>query len=223
MMLRRGKVDNLTGNAVVYWDIVGENEIAPGYTIFAVNFTVSPLPLDNKLLTATFPPIPYRDFDELFEKLSLVTCDIIYGGELMFPSDQEAITQFYKSEFAKYNKVIEEYVDLYKERFNLSVNNLTEIERLDLLKEMSKKVRIEIREGAESKKMGGKKKIIELIKTLESSKYDVKQFQKVLFIPGDVADQLVSLYTKKFFAIYNEKYEDASQIKDEITKLEDEI
>ena len=220
MILRRGDRENLVGNAIVYWDVVGDNVIAPGFSVFAINFTVSALALENKLLTATFPPIPMKNVDNLFQKLKTIHCDIIYGGELEFPSDQEAFTQFYKNEFSKYNKIIEEYVEAYKEKFDFAINRMSEQEKLIMLRELSNKIRIEIREGSKTKKIANTK-ISKLIDDLsDQQKYDISNFKAVLFQPGDIEDQLVNLYTNQFLAIYHEDYENASHIKQEISKLE---
>lgn len=224
MILRKGDIDNLTGNVIVYWDVLGENMIAPGFGIFAINFTVSSLPLNNKLLTATFPPIPFKDLDELIDKLSHIQCDIIYGGELKFPTSQKGFSQFYKNELDKYNKIIEEYAEIYKEKFNSSLDTLSERDKLYLLRKMSKKIRIEMDRGFKNEKLYAKKKIIRLIKNLENNdKYDVSKFRNVLFKPGEIGDKLVSLYINKFIAIYNENYEDAIQLKNKISNLENDI
>jgi len=222
MILRRGDRENLVGNAIVYWDVVGDNAIAPGYSVFAINFTVSALALENKLLTATFPPIPMKSADDLFHKLKTIHCDIIYGGELEFPSDQETFTQFYKNEFFKYNKIIEEYVEAYKEKFDLAITQMSEQEKLMMLRELSNKIRIEIREGSKTKKIANTK-LTKLMDDLsDQQKYDISNFKAVLFQPGDIEDQLVNLYTNQFLAIYHEDYENASHIKQEINKLETE-
>ncbi len=223
MILRRGELNNLTGNAIVYWEVIGENNIAPGFKVFAINFTVSSLPLDNKLLTATFPPIPFKDLNELTHKLTNVYCDIIYGGELNFPVDQETFSQFYKNEFAKFNKIIEEYVEIYKEKFNFTITQLSEKEKLKLLKDLTDRIRIDIREGGKSKKLFTNR-INQLMNNLRNDeKYEVNRLKDVLFLPGDVADQLVNLYTSKFLAIHDENYEIAIHLKQEITKLEQDI
>ncbi len=223
MILRRGVLEDLCGNAVVYWDVIGENIISPNSSIFAINFTVSSIPLDNKLLTATFPPIPFLDYNELADKLANVHCDIIYGGELQFPIEQDAFNQFYKSEFAKFNKVIEKYVDLYKEKFNFRVTKLTEHEKLNLLKDLSKKVRIGFSNRKKENKLFSKR-ILKIINNLKNqSKYDVAKFRSVLFKPGLVEDELVQLYTSQFLAIYHENYEHAGVLKQKITQLESNL
>lgn len=229
MILRRGDLTNLCGNAVVYWDIIGENVIAPGFNIFAINFTVSSLPIDNKLLTATFPPIPFNDFDELVKKLEDVQCDIIYGGELKFPKEQKALNKFYKNEFAKYNKVIEEYVDIYKEKFSFSFNRMTEQDKLKLLENLSEQVRTEIKNDEEIEAEADNKQVLtdRLLKLIEhlqvNSKYDISNFKEVIFLPGEIGDRLSHLYTKKFLAIYHEDYENANLLKNKISKLENTL
>ncbi len=223
MILRRGDIENLTGNAVVYWDVIGSNSIAPDHDVFAINFVVSSLPLDKKLLTATFPPIPYKSHEDLFEKLATVYCDIIYGGLLEFPPDQETLNKFYKNEFEKYNKVIEEYVEAYKEKFNFLLERLSEIEKLKLLQKMVPKARVELNETVNEKKNDFTTKTMELIEDFQNdNKYDMYKLKELLFMPGKVGDLLVNLYIKKFLAIYNEEYENASRLKHKITKLQQE-
>ncbi len=223
MILRRGFLEDLCGNAVVYWDVIGENIISPNSGIFAINFTVSSIPLDNKLLTATFPPIPFIDYNELLDKLSNVQCDIIYGGELEFPVEQDAFNQFYKSEFAKFNKVIEKYVDVYKEKFNFHVTRLSEQEKLNLLRDLSKKIRIGFSDDKKENKLFSKR-VIKIINNLKDhSKYDVVKFRSILFKPGIIEDELVQLYTNQFLAIYHENYERAGVLKQKISQLEHDL
>ncbi len=219
MVLHRGDSDNLTGNGIVYWNVEGENFIASGYEVFAINFIVSSLQLDNKLLTATFPPIPFQNVNALFDRLVDVQCDIIYGGDIKFPDTQKNFSSFYKNEFAKYNKIIEEYVECYKEKFIVIVEKLSEQEKLYMLKDIANKTRIELQEGGKTRLLF-KKKIKKLTETLESNKYDLSNFKQAIFMPGKVGDELSSLYIKKFFAIFYEDYEDALLIKNEITVLE---
>ncbi|MDH4129691.1 MAG: hypothetical protein OEV44_13100 [Spirochaetota bacterium] len=223
MILRRGNIDDLSGNAVVYWEVVGENKVAPGFSIFAINFVVSSIPLENKLLTATFPPVPFRDYEELLDKCFGIKCDVLYGGNIVFPDGDEGFNKFYKSEFAKFNKTVEEYVDIYKEKFNFSIERLSERDKLYMLKDLSQKARIDVREKNNSKRLNSTK-IKQIIDDLQyERKYDISNFQSILHLPGEIGDQLVTLYTEKFLAIFHEDYENANILKREIFKLEKEV
>lgn len=223
MNLEFGDWENLTGNGIVYWQVIGKNYIAPDSEIIAANFTISTLPLENKLLTATFPPIPFQDKDDLLEKIINVKCDIIYGGELHFPEDENNFNDFYKKEFAKYNKIVEEYSDKFKERFEFNVEKMTEAEKLTQLQNLTVKIRDQLSRGHfnfNSNKYLRWKKLTENI-SAHYTKYNVENLSKVIHLPGKQADDLSTLYTQKNLAIFYEKYEEASRLNSRIQVLED--
>jgi len=224
MELVKGDNENLKGNAVIYWEVEGENLVAPDSKIIAINIIVSAIPLDDKLFTATFPPVSFRDNDELMSKLVNVDCDIIYGGKVMFPTIEADYKRFIKGESIRLNKIIEEYTDKYKVKFNFEPSKLSEKEQIYLLDDLSKKIRVSIKEGKYINGDSDSKpaKILRLIKNIKNNykKYDMDSFLNILYIPGEAIDKLTSLYTKKFLAIFYEDYEEAQTISEEIQKIE---
>ncbi len=227
MELVRGNSENLIGNAVVYWDVEGENYLNPGSLIIASNFVISAIPLEDKLFTATFPPISFRDYDDFITHLVSVHCDIIYGGKVKFPPREIDFKRFLKQETSKYNKIIEEYTDKYKLKFDFDPGRLSEKEQLYLLEDLSKKIRISVSKG---KYINGDSdsnptKVLKIIKNLKNKydKYDIDNFINFLYQPGKDMDNLTILYTKKFLAIYYEDYENAKNLSDRIKDIETHI
>ncbi len=223
MIIRRGDKDELSGNAVVYWDVEGENFLNPGHEIIAVNFTISVLPVDDKFLTATFPPVTLTTYNDLIESLSKVKCDIIYAGKVTIPEEDAELNKFYKKEFVKFNRLVEEYTKKFKEQISININTLPEKEQLHLLIDMSQKIRSDL----EQEKINTKDKdmMLKIINLLEEkySKYDLNKFSKYIFKPGEKLNELINLYTKKYLAIYHEEYENAGNLKEKIKKIENEI
>jgi hypothetical protein len=220
MIIRRGDYEDLSGNVVVYWDINGVNYLSPGDEILAANFTVSAIPYNNKILTATFPPVSFKDLEKLMRVLTNVKCEIIYGGTISFPKDEKDFHKYYKQEFAKYNKIIEQYTVKYKDKFKLNYLNLSEKEHIHILAESTQKVRTQISKNQLSNKT--RRELIDLTDFIQSSytKYDIKPFLKIVFKSGKNIDKLSNLYIKKFLAIFYEEYEQASTLHEKITNYE---
>lgn len=225
MTIRRGKITNLTGNVIIYWDIIRNEKDRKdaNYKVLAINFIVSAIPIEDKILTTSFPPIPFRDFDEILEKIQNTNCDIIHGGKMEFPKNNQNLENFYKNQFNHYNKIIEFYISLYKEKFNFSINKLSEEDRISLLSDLVKKSRQE-KKISKSKKMIFTSKIQRIISSLKKSdKYDFGFFLSILFEKGKKVDTLLDLYIQKYVAIFYERYEEAQKLKNKINKLKSTI
>jgi hypothetical protein len=222
--LVQGDTENLTGNCVVYWQVKGDNVFSPGSKIIAANFTISALPLEDKLLTATFPPISFLDFDEMTEKIININCDIIEGGAIEFPEKETDFKKFYKQQFYKYNKIIQEYSDKFKDKFDFKPEFLDEKESIYMLRKMLRKVRNNLSEKEVDIDSKGIriKKLIDDIQT-RYSKYDVQKIYRLLYKPGEEIDILTELYINKFLSIYDEDYEKAVEFSKEIEQLEKKI
>lgn len=227
MELVKGDSNNLMGNAVVYWDVEGVNAIAPNSKIIASNFIISALPLEDKLFTATFPPVTFKDYDEFMSKLINVNCDIIYAGKVRFPAKEKDFKNFIKKETVKLNKIIEEYTEKYKVKFDFNPDKLSEKEKIYLLEDLSKEIRNAVKKG---KYINGNtdskpSKILKLVRNIKKdyTKYDVDNFINILYLQGEEIDDLAKLYTKKFLAIYYEDYENAKSLAEEISIIESKI
>ena len=223
--LIQGEMDNLSGNCVVYWKVKGENVFAPGNKIIAANFTISALPLEDKLLTATFPPISFFDFDEMNEKIVNSNCDIIEGGIIEFPEKEAEFKRFYKQQFYKYNKIIQEYSDQFKEKFDFKPESLGEKESIYMLRKMLRKVRDNLNSEREPDVDTKSHRIKKLMDDIQAryAKYDVHKISQILYRPGEEIDMLTELYINKFLSIYDEDYEKAVEFTREIEELEKKI
>jgi len=223
--LIQGDYENLSGNCVVYWTVDGENLFSPGSKIIATNFTVSALPLEDKLLTATFPPIAFDDFETLIEKLIHINCDVIDGGSIKFPDDDLDFKRFYKQQFIKYNRIIQDYTSKYKEKFDFKPELFTEKELLYMLKRMIRKVRREISDGQNADYLTKSYRFKKLVQNLESNfrKYDIEDISKILYLPGEKIDTLTDLYMDKYISIYYEDYEKANELNRQILQLKNNL
>lgn len=223
MELVKGNSENLMGNAVVYWDVVGDNIISPESKIIAMNFVISAIPMDNKLFTATFPPVTFIDYEDFMSKLVNVNCDIIYGGKVTFPPKEIDFKKFIKRESARYNKIIEEYTEKYKVKFDFNPSKLSEKEQLYLLDDLSKKIRSAVKEGKyiDGDTDSKPNKILKLVRSIKNNykKYDIDSLINILYLPGNDIDNLTKLYTKKYLSIYYEDYEKASDLTKNIEKI----
>ncbi len=225
LKLLQGDIENLTGNCVVYWKIDGENLFSPGAKIIAANFTISALPLEDKLLTATFPPIAFEDEDVLFEKTANIKCDIIEAGTITFPKKDVEFRRFYKQQFYKYNKIIQEYSEKFKDKFDFKPEFFGEKESLYTLRKMLRKLRKSLSEKAEIEITSKNYKVKKLIENIKQKyeKYDVQNVYKIIYQPGKMIDELTELYVNKFLSIYEEDYEKADELTQKIVELEQRI
>ena len=220
MILKRGNIKNLRGNAVVYWDIEENNFLTPDFEVFAINFVISSLNLDEKLLTAIFPLTPFKDLAHLFHHLNNRECDILYGGRLYIPESKKEFKDFYKQEIQKYNQLVEEYIGFYKNK--VSLFNSSEIEKLYLLKNLIQKLSHLQVDSYEDKNLSSK--MIQILDHLDkNTKYDLKQFRYVLsgfcLKSFKRKKHLLNLYVDKFLAIYYEDYETANSLKNKIKEM----
>ncbi len=222
--LLQGNIDNLTGNCVVFWKINGDNVFSPGSKIIAANFTISALPLDDKLLTATFPPIAFEDEDTLFEKTSNISCDIVEAGNMEFPKKESEFRRFYKKQFYKYNKIIQEYSEKFKDKFEFKPEMFTEKQSLYTLRKTLRKLRKTVAETAEIEVTSKNYKVKKLIDNIKKyDKYDVQNIYKIMYQPGKIIDELTELYVSKYLSIYEEDYEKADELTQKILELEKRI
>jgi hypothetical protein len=217
----QGNIENLTGNCVVFWHIEGDNVFSPGHQIVAANFTISALPLEDKLLTATFPPIAFKDFDDLTEKLANIACDIIDGGTVSFPKKDFEFKRFYKQQFSKYNKIIQTYSEKYKDKFDFKPDIYGEKESLYMLRKMLRKTRnmLSGELDPDTPKNFRIKKLIDNIQN-KYTKYDVENIYRLVYVPGEEVDKLTELYINKYISIFEEDYEKANEYNREIQNLE---
>ena len=219
MILKRGNLENLSGNAVVYWEVEGRNTLIPGFKVFAINFVISSLNLDDKLLTAIFPLTPFKDIDQLFTHLNNRECDIVYGGRLNIPEVRKDFKDFYRGEIQKYNELVEEYVGFYKNK--VKIGKFSEIEKLYLLKNLIKKLHTLKEDYDEDQEINTR--VNQIIDQLDkNAKYDVKQFRYLMKRSEMVSNQrndVLNLYVDKFLAIYYEDYEKANRLKKKIKNL----
>jgi len=178
----QGNWDNLIGNAVVFWMVRGYNHWAPDHEVIAANFTISALTEDDKMVTATFPPVSYKLIDDLMHRLTGINCDIFNGGDIQFPRYLKDLTAFVQHEIDYYNDLIEAYTAKYKERFAFKPEFLSDADKIYQLEKLRQEIRFILENKEPTQKVEDLDNIEEK-NTLKSEENDEEPFL------GDDADE----------------------------------
>jgi len=222
--LEIGSLSNLKGNAVIYWNVKNSNtDPKNNIKILAINFVISVFPLEDNLVTATFPPVAFKDRDEFMLYIKQANSDLVYAGEITFKRDIDYLKNLPDNEYYALNHIINEYLEFYREKMDNIVLNLSLKEKLYLLKKL-----VETSRNAMHRKKGfvqfpaTKKRIRKIIVDLKKNfnPFDLESFNELIFTSGKMVDKIVELYLEKLIAIHYEDYEKAALLNSEIEKFQ---
>jgi hypothetical protein len=174
-----------------------------------------------------FPPILVENHDKLIDIVLTHNVDLIQGGEIFIPEEITDFNKFYRKQIDKYNDIIQEYLLAFKEQGKRKFKNNKNLPQL--INEAGE-LMVNVRKLVKSK---GKRKLIDVkIEKLKEIEEDLNNEMRGLDLgrilryiekPDNEVDELVDLYTRKFFAIFLEDYEKANFLKKEIKKIENSI
>jgi len=225
LQLEIGNIQNLKGNAVIYWIVSdSERKLNPPMKILAVNFAISIFPLDDNLVTATFPPVGFEERDEFMLYIRQSQCDLIYAGEFSIKKNMEDLKSLPDSEYYLLNQLLDAYLNHFREKMDHLVLNLSLKEKLFFLKKLVSHFRENLR-GKKSKTVIQPERIRKIIVDLKKNfnPFDLENFYELLQLKGIIADEAVELYLKKFIAIHYEDYETAQELTLEIEKAKNQL
>ncbi len=227
MKLEHGDIKKPTGNAIIYWYIKGKNPLVKKATIIASNFVISPLQFNDETLMVNFPPILVETHEKLLDIVHTHNVDLIQGGEIYISEEITDFNKFYRKQIDKYNDIIQEYLLAFKEQGKQKFKGNKNLPQL--INEAGE-LMVNVRKLVKSK---GKRKLIEVkiekLKEIEENLnnemrgLDLGRILRYIEKPDNEVDELVDLYTRKFFAIFLEDYEKADSLKKEIKKIENSI
>lgn len=226
MTMDYGNMKNPTGNAIIYWKIVGNNSLFKNAEIIASNFVISPLQFDKETLMVNFPPVLIESYEKLLKIAEANNIDLIRGEDIDIPDNVTDFNKFYKKQIEKYNGIIQEYLIAYREKNNLDTSTRTLPQLINLAGEIMESVRKLVKIHGKTEliriKIDKLKEIQEFLDS-EMKGYDLKNIITILDKPDNQIDKLVDLYKRKLVAIFLEDYEKANDLKKEILKLENSI
>lgn len=225
--LEIGSLNNLKGNAVIYWNVKPTaSEHNTQVKILAINFVISVFPLEDNLVTATFPPVGFKDRDEFMLYIKQANCDLVFAGDISIKSEIDFLKNLPDNEYHALNQIINEYLEFYREKMDNIVLNLSLKEKLYLLKKLVETYR----HGMNRKKSFiqypvTKKRIRKIIVDLKKhfNPFDLELFNETIFVSGKTADKLTELYLEKFIAVHYEDYERASLLNADIEKYQEKL
>ena len=223
MLLDYGDIKNPTGNAIIYWQIKGDNPKFKKGQFIATNFVISPLHVNEETLMVNFPPVLVESYEKLLNIAEAHNVDLINGGEIFLPRSISDINQFYKRQIEKYNNLMQEYLLAFKEKLETKREEESVPQLINESGRLMDEIRNYVREGTNIKLIN--RKIVQLKRIEEKLNSQMKGFDlsKIIsLIDRDdiMVDELVSLYKQKFLAIFLEDYEKAGILKKKIEKIE---
>jgi hypothetical protein len=237
--LEIGSLDNLKGNAVVYWN----NSSSSQENILAINFCVSVFPFDDNLVVSTFPLTVFSLREEFMLYIVQSQCDLITMGESFLDLADDFYT-LNKEQYQNLNRTIEIYLEFYRNnlieksytlniegRFTLLLKlveqffqNMNKEKKAPLLYERSEnKDLIKDPNFNSSYLLSLKKRILKFInKLFENSLISYNDGEMLIHLieslkKGEIQkEELIRLYLKKFQALVREEYEILGKINKEI-------
>ena len=226
MIIDYGDIKNPTGNAIIYWQIKGDNPKFRESSLVATNFVISPLHFNEETLMVNFPPVVIEDYEKLLYIAETHYVDLINGGEIYIPKNITDLNGFYKKQIEKYNGVMQDYLFAFKEK----LSKKKEEESVPQLINESGRLMDEIRDFVKRKMRAEliKNKIYRLKNiegklNLQMKGFDLSKIISLIDRNDAVVDKLVGLYREKFLAIFLEDYERASLLKKKINEIENNL
>jgi len=226
MILDYGDIRNPTGNAIIYWQIRGDNSKFHEGEFIATNFVISPLHINEETLMVNFPPVVVKSYEELLQIAESHNVDLINGGEIFIPETITDINRFYKKQIEKYNSLMQEYLLAFKEKLDAKKEEESVPQLINESGRLMNEIRNYVRKGISIKLIN--RKIIQLRnieKKLNSQMrgFDLSKIISLIDRKDSIIDELVSLYKQKFLAIFLEDYEKASLLKKKISEIENTL
>ncbi|MCB1142165.1 MAG: hypothetical protein H7A24_08850 [Leptospiraceae bacterium] len=224
-MLEKGSTSFPTGNLIVYSKVIGENPFQSGCEVIASNIVVSFLKINENMPVVTFPPISFQTMEDLQKTIAknLEFYDIARLPDFIMPDSPEQGNKYLQERMEQYNSFVMRYVEFCKNREkNIQKKENSHDDNssnLTTLMEAS----LNYRTSTGLSKEVSKQKLEKLLEDYSSRfpNLDLENFRKVIYNYSDsIGDELASLYIKKFNAIQNEEYEEASLLKRKIMDIE---
>lgn len=221
MFLEKGMENYPTGNLVLYCYVRGENPFEADHEIIASNVVVSFIKMGDNFPVVTFPPISYKTIEDLKKVIleSGDTHDVAKLPVFELPFNKDEAEKYVQYRMEQYNTAVMRYVDLCrnKEKPEIKFTGEKDIDYLMALTNLSYKFRNSKGLGKEAIKT----EVDELLQSfsIRYPQYDTENYRLALLYPGEKGEELTSLYLKKFNAISQEKYEEASTYKQKIDSI----
>lgn len=244
----KGNADEPTGNLIVYCYVNGRNPFHAGGKIILSNVVVSFLSARNNMFpVVVFPPVSLMSEDDLDQVLEINEfSDVIQLYDFEMPEEEEAGQNYVNERMSHFNQIVMEYVEYCRgyigsrvrddffpepQEFDadftleapatLTNPNSTEENALSTIPddERSTLEHLERLIGPEFKRDANFNNVVRHIQS-SYPKYDIGNFLRGIGASPAEGTGLHSLYMKKFWAIYEENYEQAARIQSKITRLE---
>lgn len=223
MLLEKGSEKNPTGNLILYSFVKGENPFQPGGKVIASNVVVSYLKINDNFPVVTFPPVSYKNIDDL-KQIILESGDIHDVARLPdfeIPPGKDAGNQYIQQRMEQYNGVVMKYVELCKNQKKTTETEVTG-DSIGSYIDALAKLSIQYRSSRGLAREAAKLKVERFISKFSNSypQFDLENYKNAIMYPGQKGDELASLYIQKFNAISHENYETASMLKKKIDSIE---
>ena len=224
MNLEKGNKNYPTGNVILYCNVVGQNPLQPGDRIIATNVVVSFLRTGDNLPVVTFPPVSMPNWDNLKAVLSEnpELYDVIRLPDFELPENSEQENQYIQERMDQFNQVVIRYVELCKNRDKRQNPKEEPVDSVKSYLDALTKLSLDVRTSKGLAREATLVRVDKLVNQFTSQfpQMDAENFKKAIQVPGELGDELVGLYIRKFGAISTEDYEIAQKFQNRIREIE---
>lgn len=229
MKFEVGNPEEPTGNLVLYTNVLGQNPIEPGARIIAAHIVVSLIASPENIPAVTFPPLAFKEKDDLMAHLELIPAyDLYRMPDFQLPQEPDAAGDYINKRLDKVNDYVKEYVDICS-TFMAEAGSKPRVrppapdnipEALDYMEKLSRKVLNTFKYGQSDNEL--LKKFEEYISEFENShpEYPIYRLNRLVTNPTREAEKLLHLNFEQYRAILFENYEKAEQIHRDIQAME---
>ncbi len=229
----KGNLQSPTGNLIVFCNVNGFNPILPEgrYIVchVVVSFVSAPA---NNFPVVVFPPASLIDGGDLQQVIDFHPySDVVQLPDFELPGDVDE-KEYMNKRLEEFNQSVIEYVELCRDGIQKNMKapgvkkdmGLIPLSYLRPLAEkippVDEKQSIDLLEKCIKNEEDTPVQTIILHFEKNFPKYDIKNLERILGLPGSGAQLLPALYIKKFRAIFEEKYEEAADLQSRIIILE---
>jgi hypothetical protein len=229
MQFEYGSESAPKGNCFLYCAVINDKHYFPEASWIASNIYVSSLPMKDKLPVVAFPPVGVGSPEQVFRIAQDRDMDVIRVEDFAPPEDADGAKKYFQSRVQEFNEIVMHYVELCNQVMNLEQGGvqlqsgggpqgLSGKDNMEKFKELEDRFLEAVREP--------EKQDLETIlgpyvhdPLLKDQRFDFQNLRAVFPELDENRERVVSLFFKKFKAIYQENYEQAGRIQETIDSL----
>lgn len=230
MQFEYGSESAPKGNCFLYSAVINDKHYFPEASWVAANVYVSSLPMKDKLPVVAFPPVGISSPDQIFRIAQDRDMDVIRVADFEPPEDSQEAKKYFQSRVQEFNEVVMHYEELCNQVMNIEQEGIQlqsnqgqgwrTKDNMEKLEELEDRFLVAVNNPQEEDQD------IETIlgpylhdPLLQDQRFDFQNLRAIFSELDENRERIISLFFKKFKAIYQENYEQASHIQETIDSL----